>query len=92
MTSTSKGRQTNEAGRRSHAANLQATAAGLPTVEDAARYLRAVEDLLAWAPLILALQKLATKPYISQQSHTAGQSLQENPFRGSSNACNRTER
>jgi len=50
MRSTTKGRQTKQAGRSAHAANLQATAAGLPTVEEVARYLRAVEDLLAWAP------------------------------------------
>jgi len=50
MRDTKKGKQTNQAGRRSHAANLQATAAGLPTVEEVARYLGAVEDLLAWAP------------------------------------------
>ena len=49
MRDTKKDKQT-KMGQRSHAANLQAAAAGLPTVEDAARYLKAVEDLLAWAP------------------------------------------
>ena len=50
MTRTAKGKRTNQADRRNHTANRQATAAGLPTVEDVARYLMAVEDLLAWAP------------------------------------------
>jgi len=50
MRDTKKGKQT-KMGQRSHVANLQATAAGLPTVEEVARYLGAVEDLLAWAPL-----------------------------------------
>ena len=49
MRDTKKGKQT-KTGQRSYAANLQATAAGLPTVEDVARYLKALEDLLAWAP------------------------------------------
>jgi len=50
MIETEKATQTKQEGRGNHAANLQATAAGLPTVEEVARYLRAVEDLLAWAP------------------------------------------